>query len=70
MMDFGLGMGALGLIMMLLFWAGLIAVAVWLVRMLFPVARKQSDDDSPLLSTQDIVKARYAQEELSDRQYQ
>ena len=70
MTDFDLGMSAFGLIIMLLFWVGFVALAVWLVGLLFPVAKKQSDNDSLPLSAQDVLKARHVQGELSDKQDQ
>ena len=35
MMGFGMGFSLLGLVFMLLFWGGLILLAVWLVRVIF-----------------------------------
>jgi hypothetical protein len=32
MMGFGMGFGILGLLLMVLFWGGLIALVIWLVR--------------------------------------
>lgn len=71
MMGFGLEMGLIGFFWMLLFWGGLIALAVWLIGLLFPVAKSQSDDKtgSPL-SAQEILNRRYAQGELTAEQYQ
>jgi putative membrane protein len=84
MMGFGFGMGIFGLLLMILFWGGLIALAVWLVSLLFPTAArtpegisegasstKQPDNSnihSP--SAQEILKARYARGELTQEQYQ
>ncbi|MCI0645196.1 MAG: hypothetical protein L0346_09965 [Chloroflexi bacterium] len=69
MIDFG-GMGAFGLIIMLLFWVGFIALAVWLVGLLFPVVKKQSDDGDALLAAQEVLKAHHARGELTDEQDQ
>ena len=41
MMTLGLGFG---LIWMLLFWLGLIVLAVWLIRLLFPSTDRQNDN--------------------------
>lgn len=77
MMGFGFGMGIFGLLLMILFWGGLIALAVWLVGLLFPTAprgasaTKQPDNSnfhSP--SAREILKARYARGELNQEQYQ
>ncbi len=70
-MGFGSGMWFFGWLWMLLFWGVLIALAIWFVRLLFPVAKTQSNDgnNSPF-SAQEILKARYARGELSEEQYQ
>jgi hypothetical protein len=48
MMDsMGFGMGLLGLIAMLIFWGGLLALAVWLVSLLFPTPKKPQDNSTP-----------------------
>jgi len=60
----------LGLIWMLLFWVGLIVLAVWLVGLLFPAAKKQNTDDNTSLSAEEILKIRYAQGELTAEEYQ
>jgi putative membrane protein len=76
MMGFGFGMGFLGLILMILFWGALIALAVWLVGLLFPATKRPDASRSaeltskPPLTAREILKARYAQGELSDEQYQ
>jgi putative membrane protein len=68
MMTLGLGFG---FIWMLLFWGGLIALAVWLVRLLFPSVKRQNDKENTTpLSAHDILKARYAQGELTAEEYQ
>ena len=65
-----LGIG-FGFIWMLLFWGGLIALAVWLVGLLFPATRKQNDAGNEASPTaQDILKARYARGELTTEAYQ
>ena len=61
----GLGMGLFGLVWMVLFWGGLVALAVWLVGLIFPSAKVQSNADTPTPSAQDILKARYAQGQLT-----
>ncbi len=65
-----IGLG-FGFIWMLLFWGGLIALAVWLVGLLFPSGHRQNDvgnEASP--SAQEILKARYARGELTTEEYQ
>lgn len=71
MMDYGLGMGIFGLVWMFIFWGGLIALAIWLIRLLFPSTEaRRSDDHEGLPSAQEILKTRYAQGELTAEQYQ
>jgi uncharacterized membrane protein len=60
-------MDAFGLIMMLLFWVGVVVLAIWLVGLLFPVAKKQSDDSDPPLAASEV---RQARGELTDEQDQ
>jgi putative membrane protein len=71
MMGFGLGMGFLGFIWMLLFWVGLIILAIWLVGLLFPSTKTRQDTaNRRTLSAQEILNTRYAQGELTAEQYQ
>ena len=71
MMGYGLGMGIFGWVWMLLFWGGLIVLAVWLIRLLFPSTEaRRSDDHEASPSAQEILKTRYAQGELTSEQYQ
>jgi uncharacterized membrane protein len=71
MMNYGLGMGILGLVWMFIFWGGLIVLAIWLIRLLFPSMKAQQDDGNKVLpSAQEILKTRYAQGELTAEQYQ
>jgi putative membrane protein len=61
-----------GLIFMILFWVGLVALAVWLIGLLFPSTKKQDnagDSDTPV-SAQEILKTRYARGEITQEQYQ
>lgn len=68
-MNFGLDMGPVGLIVTtLLFWVGLIALAIWLVGLLFPAAKKQGDDNSAPLSPPEVCKIGQAQGELAGEQ--
>lgn len=70
MMSLGPGMGVVSLITMILFWGGLVALAIWLVGLLFPTAKKQINDGDASLSAPEILKARYARGELTTQQYQ
>ena len=69
MMGYGLGIGFFHLIWMLLFWGGLIILAVWLIGLLFPATRKQNSQSDHPRSALEILKARYAQGELTEEQY-
>ena len=70
MMGFGLGMGLWGLLAMVIFWALLIAGAIWLVRLLFPVVNQSDQGTKPSGSAEETIKLRYAQGELTEEQYQ
>lgn len=70
MMGFGFGMGGIGLIWMLLFWVGLIALAIWLVSLLFPAVRNTDESKNEPVSAREILKARYARGEISKEEYQ
>lgn len=60
-----------GFIWMLLFWGGLIALAVWLVGLLFPSVKGQNDHENTTPpSAHNILKARYARGELTAEEYQ
>ncbi|HLE50858.1 MAG TPA: SHOCT domain-containing protein [Anaerolineales bacterium] len=67
MMGFGMGFG---LLLMILFWVGLVALAVWVVKALFT-----GDKGSPTLPTgqaptaREILDQRYARGEITREQY-
>ena len=64
-MMMGWGMG-FGLLLMLLFWGALIALAVWLVRALFPPAgQPPSPATGRDLSAREILDRRFARGEFS-----
>ena len=68
---FGMGFGIFGLVLMILFWGGLIVLAVWLVREIFPMASRppasQSDHD---LGAREILGQRLARGEISREEYE
>lgn len=71
----GTGMMGFGFLLMLLFWGGVIALAVWLVSLLFPGAASHStstlDGNGRKGETAlEILKKRYARGELSRQEYQ
>jgi len=61
-----------GLIFMVLFWVGLIVLAIWLVGLLFPSTKNQNNatDNSRPAFAQEILKTRYARGEITHDQYQ
>ena len=63
---YGFGMG----ILMVLFWVGLIALAIWLVRVLFPQVEKRSERPSAgEPNAREILDRRYARGEISREEY-
>ena len=72
MMGFGMGFGLIGLLLMLLFWGGLILGGVWLVKTV--LAGGQSNQSGNMISKQasprDILDQRYARGELSREEYE
>ena len=65
------GFGFIGFFLMLIFWVGLIALAVWLVKALFgnnnPISRPPTMDRP---SARDILDQRYARGEITREQYE
>jgi putative membrane protein len=67
---FGLGFGIFGFLFMLIFWGGLILLAVWLVRALFSTnASRGTNRGGSDQSAQQILDQRYARGEISREQY-
>ncbi len=65
----GIGM-VFGLILMVLFWGGLILGAIWLVRMLFSGNHPSTNSISGKAQTvQQILDQRYARGEINREQY-
>ncbi len=74
-MMMGFGFGGLGIVLMLVFWVVIIALAVWLLSNIFPKAVNNSSypattwhsdlSESPL----EILKRRYARGEINREQY-
>ncbi|MCB0192078.1 MAG: SHOCT domain-containing protein [Anaerolineae bacterium] len=60
-----------GIIWMLLFWGGLILLAVWLIAALFPTSPQPPTHNTPNshVGARDILDQRYAGGELSREQY-
>ena len=72
MMGFGMGFGGIGLILMLLFWGGLIFGGVWLVKSFFNVSQgNQSGITAPRQSSaREILDQRYARGEISREEFE
>ena len=71
MMGFGFGFGILGLLLMVLFWGGLILLAVLLVRALFRGNRGSFSTTSSHTETpREIIDERYARGEVTREQYE
>ncbi len=69
MMGFGMGFGAVGLLLMFLLWGGLIVGAIWLVRGLFPSPGQQGPPVGQDLSAREILDRRYARGEINREEY-
>jgi putative membrane protein len=73
MMGFGMGFGVIGLLFMLLFWIGLILLAVWLVRVVFSGISRNNSSTPPSKkssSALEILAQRYARGEITREQYE
>ncbi|HEX6302644.1 MAG TPA: SHOCT domain-containing protein [Anaerolineales bacterium] len=66
----GFGMGFFGLLFMLLFWGGLILLAVWLAKALFQGNRSAGSSSRPTNSAREILDQRYARGEITREQYE
>ena len=58
------GMGWLGLVLMALFWVGVILLVVWGLSNAFPTRRQAVEPDA-----EEILKRRYAKGEISREEY-
>jgi putative membrane protein len=71
MMGMGFGFGLFGLLFMLLFWGGLIVLAIWVVGNLFPSSRPPHRSISERdMRPGDILDMRYARGEITREQYE
>ncbi len=68
MTGFSMGFGVVGLLLMLLFWGGLIFGAVWIVRTVFQTT--SSTRMVQVHNAGDILDQRYARGELTRDQYE
>jgi len=69
MMGFGFGMGLWGILVMVLFWGGLVVLAVWLVGLMFPSPTRQNQNPNAPQSADEILKIRYARGEITEAEY-
>jgi len=78
-MMMGFGLGGLWLIFMLVFWVGVIVLAIWLVGTLFPRVTSGTSLRQPPTGGQytpptesplDILKKRYARGEITKAEYE
>ena len=71
MTGFGMGFGFVGLLLMVLFWGALIALAVWLVRALFTRApQSPSSIAGEGQTARQILDVRYSRGEITKEQYE
>lgn len=60
-----------GLVLLLIFWAGLIALAIWMVRSLFTNNRRfPGTEQGQVQSSSEILDLRYARGEITRQQYE
>ena len=69
MMMMGFGMGLWGILLMVLFWGGLVALVVWSIGLMFPSADKHSNTTDRSLSAEEILKIRFARGEITADEY-
>jgi putative membrane protein len=65
-----MGFGFVGLIVMLVFWGLIIAIAIWLMRSIFPGVKISNDmGEKQSMSAREIIDQRYARGEIAREQY-
>ena len=77
MMGYGYGMGAVGWIVMTIFWVGLITLVIWIISRALSTggswgdstARRGGSRDSVTESAEDILDRRFASGELDEETY-
>ena len=69
-MMMGFGMGVWSILLMVLFWGGLVALVVWIVGLMFPSADKHKSVSDKFLSAEEILKIRFARGEITADDYQ
>ena len=69
MMGLGMGLGLLGLLLMIVFWAGLILLAIWGVKVLFSGGTSTYSPVGTGAPARQILDQRYARGEITHDQY-
>lgn len=70
MLGVGMGFGLLGLVLMALFWIGIIAAVVWIARSIFSNGQQGFfPSGSAKENPRDILDRRYARGEITREQY-
>lgn len=71
MLGFGMGFGVLGVVIMLVFWIGIILLSVWITRALFQGSNNpDSNRNRELSSPKEILDRRYSRGEITREQYE
>jgi uncharacterized membrane protein len=65
MTGFGMGFGLIGLVLLVVFWVGLIALAVWVVKSLFAGSQQASTGPNRDPTPHEILDRRYARGEIT-----
>lgn len=68
-MGIGMGVSFISLLAMILFWIGLIVLAVWLVKILFGIKANPNSPEGRQTAL-DILDQRYARGEITHEQYE
>lgn len=71
MMGFGMGFGGLGILLMVLFWVGLIALSTWVVKSIFQgTGNTRNENGGSQTKAKEILDKRYARGEITREQYE
>lgn len=70
-MGFGMGFGGLGILLMVLFWVGLIALSTWVVKSIFQgTGNTRNENGGSQPKAKEILDKRYARGEITREQYE
>jgi putative membrane protein len=70
MHGFGFGLGFLGPVLMLLFWVGLILLAVWIVKTVFQGSSSPTSNSGKEPTAREVLDQRYARGEITRAEYE